>query len=77
MSEEPTEEYLSAVERRLLERAYRSGRAHYNLFDPLESKAVSMLNARKLAVTRRDAGYPVIDITPAGREVLKDSAHDR
>lgn len=67
-----TEDYLSAVERRLLERAYGSGRAHYNLFDPAESKAVSILNDRKLAVARRDAGYPVIDITEAGRRALSE-----
>lgn len=72
MSEKPSESYLSAVERRLLERAYGSGRAHYNLFDSAESMAVSILNARKLAIAKRDAGYPVIEITPAGRSALSE-----
>lgn len=62
---------LTDAERRLLERAYGSGQAHYNLFNPAESKAASDLNARKLAISRRYAGYPVIDITPAGRIALE------
>ncbi len=72
MREKLSESYLSAVERRLLERAYRSGRAHYNLFDRTESMAVSTLNARKLAIAKRDAGYPIIEITDAGRSALSE-----
>lgn len=70
MAEKLTKDGLTSVELRLLERAYGSGYGSYNLFDSVESMAASILNARGLAIVKRDAGYPVIEITPAGRAAL-------